>query len=175
MNDFLTLTNNLLTEKFGCGTVTSRVVVHREDICVIYATDTMLEATVVWDTSNALAPLHTHVSSVQSNKALTLSSIDGRLWHISSDSAFYARSSGRYLTVVTSDGDEIVCAMTFAELDGLISNTFVRIHRSYAVNPKFIAEMKSASVILKNRISLPLSRTCADGARLAFMRERYKI
>ena len=179
MADFLKLTEQLLAEKLGNDLkISSRVIAVSDDFCVIYSElndlFTLHVATAVWDTHNAHSPIHLHLSEQKLTPTVTLRSIDGKHHSISVCDAVYARSSGRYLTVVTADGDEIVCAMTFEALDRIFNNALIRTHRSYAVNAIHIADVRADRVILKNKQTLPLSRSRADGVRATWDSERYK-
>jgi DNA-binding LytR/AlgR family response regulator len=171
MADFLKLTEKFLADKFGNDLkISSRVIANSPDFCVIHVRIDDVKcishiATAVWDTHNTLYPIHLHLSEQKLTLTATLRSIDGRYWSLAFDEAVYARSSGRYLTVVTTDGDEIVCAMTFESLDRIFGNVFIRTHRSYAVNVMHIADLRADSVILKNRQAIPLSRSCADDVK----------
>ncbi len=179
MADFLKLTEQLLTDKFGDDLkISSRVIAVSDDFCVIYSElndlFTLHIATAVWDTHNANSPIHLHLSEQKLTPTVTLRSIDGKRHSISVCDAVYARSSGRYLTVVTTEGDEIVCAMTFGTLDRIFNNALIRTHRSYAVNVIHIADVRADRIILKNKQMLPLSRSRADGVRATWDSERYK-
>lgn len=179
MADFLKLTEQLLAEKFGNDPkISSRVIAVSDDFYVIHSEVediyTLHIATAVWDTHNAHSPIHLHLSEQKLTPTVTLRSIDGKRHSFSVCDAVYARSSGRYLTVVTADGDEIVCAMTFEALDRIFNNTFIQAHRSYAVNAIHIADVRADRVILKDRKTLPLSRSRADSVRAAWDSERYK-
>ena len=184
MLDALVLTQRLLADKIELPQIINCTeIIRTHDISVISAEVTscggvVYQATAIWDLrSDGSAPLHLHISqlssSISSPRYISLRSIDGRRYEISAEEIAFAHSSGRYMTIATANGQKIVSVMTFLALSELTDGLLCRTNRSYAVNPHFVAEVLSGTVILKNSIAIPLSRSFAPAVRDEIRRLRY--
>ncbi|MBE6693472.1 MAG: LytTR family transcriptional regulator [Ruminococcaceae bacterium] len=184
MSNTLLLTEKLLRYRFGGDQnihVVCREIACDENISVVSATvahglTVKQRATAVWSMKSLDAPIYLHISSNSDVLAadVSLRSIDGKTHSISPDGILYARSSGRYIKIVTIDGREIVTASTFAAISERLGGTVIRIHRSYAAELRQIAEISSKAVTLKNEVVLPLSRNYSASVRAAVNRIRYE-
>ncbi|MBQ9161709.1 MAG: LytTR family transcriptional regulator DNA-binding domain-containing protein [Clostridia bacterium] len=184
MSNVLLLTEKLLNCRFDGWQdihVVCREIASDENISVVSATVTnhltvKQRVTAVWNMKSLDTPVYLHISSDShvTSADISLRSIDGNAHSVSSDGILYARSSGRYITLITSDGREIVTASTFAAISEKLGGTLARIHRSYAADLRQIAEISAKAVTLKNGVVLPLSRNYSASVRAAVKRIRYE-
>lgn len=184
MTDTLILTQKLLAERIELPkSIRCTEIIRSDEISVIKADATSIgniryQATVIWDLrSDDANLLHFHISEATElfppQKLITVRAIDGKVHEFSVTDIVLARSSGRYMTIVTDSDQEIVANMTFARLFDLCDSGLLRVHRSFAVNPQYIAEISSSSVSLKNSQSLPLSRSFSAKVKAEVKRMRY--
>ena len=70
----------------------------------------------------------------------------------------FIKSDGNYLEFET-DGKTIIDRNKLKEILEKLPPNFVKIHRSYIINKNFISSVNSSTVVLKDNIYIPLSRT----------------
>lgn len=185
MIDTLILSQKLLAQKIRLPeSIRCTEIFRSADVSVISAEVisrdcNQYQATLVWRlNSDEKEPLHLHISpkviDLPAVNELSLRAIDGKRYLLSADEIAFAHSSGRYMTVTTARGEQIVSAMTFSSLNEVTGGILLRIHRSYSVNPQFVAEISSSAVTLKNSLSLPLSRSYAPAVKDVIRALRYE-
>ena len=69
----------------------------------------------------------------------------------------YCEADGSYSRIYTAD-EVIVQRITLKELEAILSDNFLRVHRSFLINKNHIASQKSNSLFIGNR-EIPKSRT----------------
>lgn len=70
---------------------------------------------------------------------------------------------------VHADGDIVECSGSLSELENRLAGfDFVRTHKSYLVNCRYIYAIRSRQVILDDKTAVPLSRYKADAVREKF-------
>ncbi len=79
---------------------------------------------------------------------------------ISPNAIYYVKGDGGYVEIYHKDG-KVVQRKLLKELLEELPDTFIRIHRSYAVNSAFIESRNASQVIVKGT-KLPLSRSYKD-------------
>ncbi|MGB1295632.1 MAG: LytR/AlgR family response regulator transcription factor [Flavobacteriales bacterium] len=73
----------------------------------------------------------------------------------------YLQSDRNYVNIKLKDGSELVVRNKLNDIENLIFNKttrFTRIHQSYLVNDNFIQSVKKNSVLLKNDLSITISK-----------------
>jgi len=74
------------------------------------------------------------------------------------DSILYAKAEGSYTHIHTMEEDFLECIYLSHTLEKINSNSFIRIHKSYIINMKYIRKINSKHVLLINNSRIPLSR-----------------
>jgi DNA-binding LytR/AlgR family response regulator len=71
----------------------------------------------------------------------------------------WVEANGNYSVIHLTDGERKEIRITFNELRSLLNNSdFIRIHKSYIVNKKFVTTVKTGTVALSD-LRLPVGRT----------------
>lgn len=77
---------------------------------------------------------------------------------IRKEDVLYLKSENVYVTIYTEE-DRIVIRAKLSDLcDNFTKNEMIRVHQSFAVNPKFIMRFSETEVFLNNAMSIPISR-----------------
>ena len=85
------------------------------------------------------------------------------------DRTLYVEAQDKYLCVVRQDGRDLI-RYTLSELErDLAGYRFLRTHKSYLVNYRFIHRLKAGQVVLTGGAALPLSRYRAAEVRQLFV------
>jgi len=95
------------------------------------------------------------------NKKVAFPMHDGIiLVHI--NNIIYLEAKSNYTIIHTIENKQILISKTLKTLEPLFSqDVFLRIHRSYLVNNKYIIKIKkqlSTTILLENKVELPVSR-----------------
>ena len=93
----------------------------------------------------------------------------GRIHTLNLNRTLYIEAQDKYLSIVTT-GDRVLVRHTLSKLEeSLEGRQFLRIHKSYLVNYRFIRRFSGEQVILENGQALPLSRRRAAQVRRQFV------
>ena len=87
-------------------------------------------------------------------KKITLRDMNGTTRYLNTDEICYIKSNNKYCDIFTKD-DSFPCRITLSELT---VSPFIRIHKSYLVNPAYIRQLRRYSVTLSDGLELPVSR-----------------
>jgi len=80
---------------------------------------------------------------------------EGKIYKISYDELLYAEAKGNYTKVVTTS-KAILPAISFSSFEKLlISNVFVRVHRSFIINTSKVESIEVNSILI-NKITIPI-------------------
>lgn len=103
-------------------------------------------------------------------RGLIVTDIDDRTHSFSPEEIIYIEAAGKTQKLFTVRQPEpLLCRVSMQTLDGLCHNLgFIRIHKGFLVNYRFIRKITSRSVILDSGADLPVGRD-----RLRAVRERY--
>lgn len=74
----------------------------------------------------------------------------------------YIEAYSDYTQVITGNGKQIISYSLGTVLKDPVFKTFIRIHRSYAVQKDFIFKVNRTEVLLKNGTILPIGKTYKD-------------
>ncbi len=83
------------------------------------------------------------------------------LVRVSIDDVLFAKAEDNYTRIYTSKKNYILSSTLKAITEKLPSQRFVRIHRTYVVNPKYIKEIKDGYVYIADH-QLPIGRSYHD-------------
>lgn len=85
---------------------------------------------------------------------------EGRaLIHLNSESISWFENEGNYTTIYLENGKRRVIRISLSELlDQLPLQQFIRIHKSFVVNKKYVSEVRPNSLLLGNK-EFPVGRT----------------
>ena len=88
--------------------------------------------------------------------------LSGKTIFIHPESIIYCKSDGNYTTIYFKDGKKEILSKKIKDIEDAFHNDiFFRVHNSYLVNIKYIAEyIKNDGhyLVLENGISIPVSR-----------------
>jgi len=83
----------------------------------------------------------------------------------------YCHADSNYTHIYTLDGRKIIASKTLAEIEkSLNPKIFLRVHKSYNTNLKLVqkySNIEGGKLILKNKISIPVSRRKKDNVLMA--------
>lgn len=96
-------------------------------------------------------------------------SCDSEIIHISPDNITYIEAKGRKTAVYLSDGKTLNCNMSISRFADMTLQGFVRCHRSYLVNLRFLKIVGRTEITLDNGGTVPLSRREYDNVNRAFI------
>ena len=83
------------------------------------------------------------------------------LVRVSIDDVLFAKAEDNYTRIHTSKKNYILSSTLKSLTEKLPSQRFVRIHRTYVVNPKYIKEIKDGYVYIADH-QLPIGRSYHD-------------
>ena len=107
-------------------------------------------------------PLHSDVSTDIKPQVISIRA-DRKLFPVQVSSIVYVESLDNYVKVYLTD-KVLITHETISSLEARLSPvSFVRIHRSYLVNPKFIISITAESVFI-NKTELPFGRAYRQAA-----------
>jgi len=108
-----------------------------------------------------LVPIETH------NQDLKI--LDGSIFYkdkdllirIVTDDIEYIKSDGNYLEIFTSKNKKHLLRLTFDDLLNKLPANFIRTHRSYVINSKYVISVNSIYILVGDN-KIPLSKTFRD-------------
>lgn len=110
------------------------------------------------------------LAKLGAGRKFTLRTINGEIYLDIADIQ-YIEIFGHTLRVQLNSGESAECSGSLSELEKQLSEfDFVRTHKSYLVNCKYIYAIESRQVILDDQTAVPLSRYKADAVREKFKR-----
>ncbi len=110
------------------------------------------------------------LSRLGAGRKFMLRTINGEIYLDIADIQ-YIEIFGHTLRVQMNNGESAECSGSLSELEKQLSEfDFVRTHKSYLVNCKYIYAIESRQVILDDQTAVPLSRYKADAVREKFKR-----
>ncbi|MXO57660.1 LytTR family DNA-binding domain-containing protein [Pontixanthobacter gangjinensis] len=96
----------------------------------------------------------------------------GRIDRIKTNEILFCRSAGGYAEMVLVDGRVILHSATLSELEETLPQTFLRVHRSFLVNSKFVQKLDrdaagTGTLTLEDGAAVPVSRRIMPQVRQA--------
>jgi len=81
----------------------------------------------------------------------------------------YIEIYGHWLKISMDDGNKVECYGSLSELEENLSPfDFVRVHKSYLVNCRYIYSLQTRQVVLDDKTVIPLSRYKAENVRARY-------
>ena len=71
-------------------------------------------------------------------------------------------------TIIHTQNDEVESAIRLDELEKQLDSRFIRCHKSFIVNFKYCVKLKASEMLLKNGVSVSISRPNAQKTKAAF-------
>lgn len=96
-------------------------------------------------------------------------SCDSEIIRISPDNITYIEAKGRKTAVYLSAGKTLNCNMSISRFADMTLQGFVRCHRSYLVNLRFLKIVGKTEITLDNGGTVPISRREYDNVNRAFI------
>lgn len=82
------------------------------------------------------------------------------------DEIIYIETFGHWLRIYVRGGDMLECYGSLSDMEGQLSKLgFVRTHKSYLVNCRYVYSIAGGRVILTDKTEIPLSRYKSDAVR----------
>lgn len=120
------------------------------------------------DLDSAVEDIALHLTPPEDRLCLITDAL-GWTYPLNVDRTLYVEAQDKYLRVVRQDGRDLI-RYTLSELErDLNGHRFLRIHKSYLVNYRFIHQLKAGQVELADGAALPLSRYRAAEVRQLFV------
>ena len=107
-------------------------------------------------------------ANLMKQKAVLLLPKDGSICRLLVDEIMYVEVFSHSLLIVTGS-ESIEIRKTLGELEEELGEGFVRCHRSYLVNLRFISQISKSEVVLDDGKVLPVSRRAAQAVHEAFV------
>ncbi len=82
---------------------------------------------------------------------------------------FYLEAEGNYISFVTKNG-KLLTRMTFAELEGLLPENFVRIHRSFIISKNQVEKIERTQVFIKG-LPIPVGESYSQNLNFSEKRK----
>jgi len=98
------------------------------------------------------------------NEKITIK-INKRIFTVVKNDILYLQSTNHIVTFYLADGIELLKHTTIDAMYELLGHPFLRCHKSYLVNMRHITNVFANTVIIKNNIELPISKSCATPAK----------
>lgn len=111
------------------------------------------------DFKNMLKVLGDYLNNI--NRTITLKTGLATI-RLNINNIIFIESFGHYLIVHSTNGEYKVRGKISNIIDEINNPIMIRVHKSYIVNTKFVEEMLSNRLILKNNIDIPIGRSFKD-------------
>lgn len=108
------------------------------------------------------------VSALQKTDRVILLPSGGETFRLPISQIQYAEAFSHHVAI-THAHETIQVKIPISELERQLGEDFVRCHRSYLVNLKYISRLSKTEVVLDNGNTLPLSRSAASLVHKAFI------
>ena len=108
------------------------------------------------------------VAAMQKTERVILLPVGGEMLRLPVNQVQYVEAFSHAVAIVTGT-DTIQVKMSISEIEKMLSDGFIRCHRSYLVGLKHVARLSKTEVILDNGKALPLSRSAAAAVHKAFI------
>lgn len=108
------------------------------------------------------------VAATQKTERVILLPVGGEMLRLPVSQVQYVEAFSHTVAIVTGS-DTIQVKIPISEIEKILSDNFIRCHRSYLVGLKHISRLSKTEVILDNGKTLPLSRSAAAPVYKAFI------
>lgn len=81
---------------------------------------------------------------------------DGSTRFISTSDILYAEARARYCDLMMKTGEIFSAKLSLTEFERIADPFFVRVHRSYMVNIRYLSQIQPCEVIMRNKVRIPI-------------------
>lgn len=114
------------------------------------------------------AVLDRAIAALRKTKQVVLLPANGEVHRISVEDIQYVEAFA-HSAVVHTEKQNLEVKLSISELEQRLTADFVRCHRSYLVNLKYISRISKKEVILDDGTAIPLARTAGTAVNQAFI------
>lgn len=82
--------------------------------------------------------------------------VDGSTRFISTSDVLYAEARARYCDLMLKTGEIFSTKMSLSRFERIADPYFVRVHRSYMVNIRYLSRIQPCEVIMRNKVRIPI-------------------
>ena len=107
------------------------------------------------------------VDRQKNNKLITVSAM-GKQIYLCAAEIVYLSGEGKYVNIVTEKDEYIICGSLRAWEEELSEYNFVRVHKSYLVNLKYVSNFKDVVALISRSEKLPIGRKYKEASRNAY-------
>lgn len=111
------------------------------------ATDYLLKPISLIRFLQACRKVQSNLQRIPTDREEVFLKESGEWIKVNPDNVVYAEAKGNYLKLVTADS-EYLLRMTFDELNEKLGRTYLRVHKSFIINPTFIDRIENHQVTL---------------------------
>lgn len=111
------------------------------------ATDYLLKPISLIRFLQACRKVQNNLQRVQTRREEVFLKESGEWIKVSPDTVVYAEAKGNYLKLVTADS-EYLLRMTFEEVNEKLGRNYLRVHKSFIINPTYIDRIENHQVTL---------------------------
>lgn len=111
------------------------------------ATDYLLKPISLIRFLQACRKVQNNIQRVPADREEVFLKESGEWIKVNPDNVVYAEAKGNYLKLVTADS-EYLLRMTFDELNEKLSRSYLRVHKSFIINPTYIDRIENHQVTL---------------------------
>lgn len=98
----------------------------------------------------------------------------GKQIYICVEKIVYLSGEGKYVHVVTEKDEYVICGSLRAWEEKMAKYNFVRVHKSYLVNLKFVSNLKDIVTLISRKEQLPVGRKYKETSRCKYKEYMFK-
>ena len=87
---------------------------------------------------------------------MAIEGVDGGTRFISTSDILYAEARARYCDLTLKTGEIFPTKMSLTGFEKIADPYFVRVHRSYIVNIRYLSQIQSCEVMMRNKFRIPI-------------------
>ena len=91
-----------------------------------------------------------------SSPPISIEGVDGGTHFIQTANIMYAEARARYCDLIMKTGDVISAKCSLTDFEKMADPYFVRVHRSYIVNIRYLSQIQPFEVIMQNKVRIPV-------------------
>lgn len=90
------------------------------------------------------------------SRPVAIEGVDGGPRFISTSDILYAEARARYCDLTLKTGEIFPTKMSLTGFEKIADPYFVRVHRSYIVNIRYLSQIQSCEVMMRNKVRIPI-------------------
>jgi len=91
-----------------------------------------------------------------SSQPISIEGIDGGTHFIQTANIMYAEARASYCDLIMKTGDVISAKCSLTDFEKMADPYFVRVHRSYIVNIRYLSQIQPFEVVMQNKARIPV-------------------